>query len=54
MKLINYKCTNCNHQEEELYRSNEKIKASIVCQKCGKKMKQFNFKCNTQRVKIFD
>lgn len=47
MKLINFRCPDCEHQEEELFQSNEEI--FMICPKCGTHMEEFNFKNNSQR-----
>lgn len=48
MKLLNFICE-CGEEKEELY-SSEEIKElkEVICEKCGKAMKPFNFKNNCQ------
>lgn len=53
MKLINYRC-NCGNEVEEFYFSGEEIPETIKCSKCSKRMKQYNYKNNKQRVFICD
>jgi predicted nucleic acid-binding Zn ribbon protein len=61
MKLINYKCLNCGHEDEvfedeqvkkdeEFYNSD----AVLICSKCTGMMVKFNFKNNGQRWRFCD
>lgn len=52
IKLINFKCPDCNFEEKDLFDSIE-LKF-MICPKCGTHMKEFNFKNNSQRVFICD
>ena len=56
MKLINYKCRDCEYQQEDLFSSEEKIPYILktYCPMCGGILEQFNFKNNSQRVFIND
>ena len=49
MKLLNYKCIECE-EEKELWDDED----PEVCSFCGGKLKEWNFKNNTQRVSIMD
>ena len=56
MKTVNFRCSECDCDttldlttEEAEETGNE-----IECPLCGGKAKKFNFKNNSQRVKIFD
>lgn len=57
MKLINYRCKNCHHEEEVIYQDSEEIPDKLdtkckVC--CGTKLEKYNFKNNQQVWKFMD
>jgi len=54
MKLINFKCTKCETEEEILYSSTEKIPSEIKCSQCWAIAKQWNFKSNSQKWRYND
>ena len=56
MKLINYKCRDCNYEEEKYFSGDEKIPYILetYCNKCNGILEQFNFKNNSQRVFVND
>jgi len=55
MRLANFKCEGCEHEEEELFKDSEEIPAELgECPKCGKILKKWDFKNNKHRVMIFD
>jgi len=50
MKLINFRCINCGHDEDLFDDEIEIIEGQeILCPKCNSEMKEFNFKNNNQR-----
>jgi predicted nucleic acid-binding Zn ribbon protein len=56
MKLVNYKCEDCSHQEEVLFQDREKVLSALIhyCPVCGGELKKYNFKNNKQVWKFFD
>ena len=58
MRLVNYRCSECGHEIEELYRLSEEIPETLdrVCFECKKRveMQLLNFKNNIHRVYIAD
>ena len=54
MRLINYRCTECDQEIEILEKHGEKKPDEIECPFCGAPSKQFNLKQNIQRWKFFD
>lgn len=54
MKLINYRCPVCGKEVEFILEAGAIDIAWEECPKCGGKMTQFNFKNNSQRVRIND
>lgn len=53
MKLINYKCDECEREQEHLYMDTEEIPLMIPC-RCAGDMKRWNVKNNGQRAFVFD
>jgi len=61
MKLINFKCLNCGHEDEvlldeqtmneELFYQSDTV---LMCSKCEGVMVKFNFKNNGQRWRFCD
>ena len=49
MKLINYKCTKCDTEEEILYSSSDKVPDEIKCSQCWSIANKFNFKNNRHK-----
>ena len=62
MKMLNYKCTECNHETEPMFNDSEwnaikgtdKEYESIECEVCGAEAKRNNFKNNGQRWTFLD
>ena len=55
MKLVNYRCVECAHDQEEIFNDSEDEPEVWVepCQ-CGGRLEKFNFKNNEHRVFIED
>ena len=53
MKLVNYRCKDCNKDTEELVKDREDTPEEIECS-CGGCAKQFNLKQNPQRWRYAD
>ena len=56
MKIVGYKCEACDHEEEELINDTDKAPKVLArkCEKCGAKMKIWNFKNNPHRWNFLD
>ena len=56
MKLVNYRCEDCEAEVEEMFNDSEEQPEYLeeLCEKCGGFLKKFNFKKNCHRVYIED
>lgn len=48
MKLVNYKCTKCKREAEELFQDSETPKDTLGKCSCGGELKKWNLKNNSQ------